>query len=44
MMMNKADQILLNEARKIQSKIQFKEREIVKLKAELEEVRARIKK
>ena len=43
-LMNKADQILRNEARKISSKIEFKKREIVKLTAELAEVNARITK
>lgn len=42
--MNKADQILMNEARKIKSKIELKKREILKLEAELAEVSARIKK
>jgi len=44
MLMNKADQILMNEARKIKSKIELKKREILKLEAELAEVSARIKK
>lgn len=42
--MNKADQILMNEARKIRTKIEYKKREIVKLEAELKEINLRIKK
>ena len=41
-LMNKADQVLANERRKIISKIQFKEREIMKLKAEQKEIEERI--
>lgn len=43
-LMNKADLVLSNERRKIISKIQFKEREIMKLKAEQREIEARINK
>lgn len=42
--MNKADQILMNEARKIRSKIDLKKREIKKLEAELVEIEEKIKK
>jgi len=41
-MQNKADQILRTEARKIQTKIDLKEREIKKLKAEKKEIEDRI--
>jgi len=44
MLINKADQILMNEARKIRSKIDHKKKEIVKLEAELREIEKRIKK
>lgn len=42
-LMNKADQILLNERRKIRSKIEFKKREILKLEAEEREISQRLK-
>lgn len=42
--MNKADQILMNEARKIKSQIERKKKEIYKLEAELKEIETRIKK
>jgi len=37
-LMNKAKQVLWNEKRKIQTKIDFKRREITKLEAELKEI------
>jgi peptidoglycan hydrolase CwlO-like protein len=43
MMMNKAQQILINEVRKIKSKIEQKKKEIYKLEAELKEVQSAIK-
>jgi peptidoglycan hydrolase CwlO-like protein len=43
MMLNKADMILMNAAKKIEKKIESKEREIKKLKVELAEVKKGIK-
>jgi hypothetical protein len=42
--MNKADQLLQNEARKIRTKIEGKKREIKKLEFDLQQIEARIKK
>jgi len=42
-LMNKADQILMNERRKIRSKIEQKKREIFKLEAEDREISQRLK-
>jgi hypothetical protein len=40
---NKADQLLQNEARKLQTKIDGKKREITKMEADRREILARIK-
>jgi hypothetical protein len=40
---NKADQLLQNEARKLQTKIDGKKREIIKLEHDRKEILARIK-
>lgn len=44
MIMNKAKQILMNESRKIKSKIDQKKKEIYKLEAELREIESAINK
>jgi hypothetical protein len=44
MIINKAKQILLNEQRKIRSKIEMKRREIVRLESDLKEIEELLKK